>query len=188
MFLFLLILCFINVNTSEITSSHHECPLSQSAKITQCTRDPDLQNYNCECKYSDGEALTSNCLIASVGMAVKGYNLIYKQWVNKENCFNLCLGTTVKNGFNFDCKSFEHWHGDCTGHTAESPCASFSNDHGLARRNHRHHNLNSKRATTKLDYCVLSNQTIKTAGYDFTENNAVTYYEILCGSTFNHRI
>ena len=67
------------------------------------------------------------CLIAHVGMAVKGFNLMYRHWVNKENCFNLCINTTIKNGFDFDCRSFEHWHSECASNSAtESPTNSSS--------------------------------------------------------------
>lgn len=167
-----------------------------------------------ESEQEDGPSSSVNeCLVVHVGMAIKGYNLIYRQWINKENCFNLCINTTIKNGFNFDCKSFEHWHADCanqpndlftkpTDSTENSTiipniCASFSNDHGyLARRTHRHHNHQSyladsltklnyynretRAAAAKIDYCVLSNQTIRSAGKNFALNNAVTYYELLC--------
>lgn len=176
-------------------------------KILECNSNFDQirnqTNYICKCKYASNvnsyleedanstlslKSQTSDCLLVYVGMAVKGYNLIYRQWISKENCLDLCLSTTRKNGYNFDCKSFEHWHGDCTSNeTSSKVCASFSqNENGLSRRNHRHHNLKhsirNKRAIPKLDYCVLSNQTIKSAGTDFAQNNAVTYYELLCQS------
>ena len=170
---------------------------------------------------------TNECLVAYIGMAVKGHNLIYKQWINEENCFNLCLSTTKKNGYDFDCKSFEHWQSDCSSSSSAQQSSStfvprictLMNENAAANdarhqaafarnhRNHRHHNQNdpylsptapteisflhnmpsvlpalprSHRAVNKIEYCVLSNQSISTAGKDFTENNAVTYYEILC--------
>jgi hypothetical protein len=147
--------------------------------------------------------LTNECLIVHVGMAIKGYNLMYKQWINKENCFNLCLNTTIRNGFSFDCKSFEHWHSDCANpsgdpnfsganRTKSAVCATF-----VSSQDKRRHFLKNdledestnrayskKRASNKIDYCVLSNQTIQMAGKNFAENIAVTYYELLCKSKY----
>ena len=128
--------------------------------------------------------IINECLIVHVGMAIKGHNLMYKQWISKENCFNLCINTTIKNGFSFDCKSFEHWHSDCasnpadiyksaTNRTKSAVCATF-----VATKSD--HDRLIKRANNKIDYCVLSNQNIQMAGKNFAENLAVTYYEILC--------
>jgi hypothetical protein len=184
------------------------------------------------------------CLVAYMGMAVKGYNLAYKQWVSEEHCFNLCLSTTKRNGFHFDCRSFEHWQTDCATSTSlfhpnetfvpricsqqqqqqqtQSPETSQQVDgtrtllhhyrmHGQVA-NHRHHRHNGyegeqettilpatswsssarpstlsrgSRAISKIEYCVLSNQSRGTAGDDFAENSAVTYYELLCKRKFN---
>lgn len=111
-------------------------------------------------------------------MAIRGSNLIHRQWHGKENCFNLCLQTNIKNGDPFNCKSFEHWHRECspTNTNDDQICASFAENDHLVHRNHLHHN---KRAV-KMDICVLSNQTIKTSGGDFVPNNVVTYYELIC--------
>ena len=145
---------------------------------------------------------TNECLIVHVGMAIKGYNLMYKQWINKENCFNLCLNTTIRNGFSFDCKSFEHWHSDCgtpsgdpnfggANRTKSAVCATFvsSQDKRRYLTNDMEDESTSrahltKRASNKIDYCVLSNQTIQMAGKNFAENIAVTYYELLCKSKY----
>lgn len=167
-------------------------------------RNQELPSYKCKCKYYDGnecESVTSfssaysnnHCLVAHVGMSIKSYNLIYRQWINKENCFNLCLNTTLRNGFGFDCKSFEHWHSNCPSEQSTSKqygktCASFAQYESFVyHKNHRHHSntSNSKlqRTSSRIDYCVLSNQTIESAGsLNFVENPAVTYYEILCTS------
>jgi hypothetical protein len=140
------------------------------------------------------------CLVAYMGMAVKGYNLAYKQWVSEEHCFNLCLSTTKRNGYSFDCKSFEHWQTDCTGqprvyHPNETfvPRICSQSGHGNNEENNvstlsaaRSSTLSrGLRAINKIEYCVLSNQSRSTAGDDFTENSAVTYYEILCKSKPN---
>ena len=152
------------------------------------------------------EANSVDCLVAHVGMSIKGNNLLHQKWKDKEDCFNLCLKTTIKNGHPFDCKSFEHWHKDCNAQMpsnggdndgVETTCASFSMDATAKRSsffdqqpNHVHHNnlahsSDSKRqarAKYKMDICVLSNQTIQLAGQDFVPNSGVTYYEILCQS------
>ena len=179
---------------------------------------------------------------------------MYNLWTDKESCFNLCLRTTIRNGAQFDCRSFEHWHRDCPesittasstttstsasssgittmsniwssstrlgldgalnssadglvgamppmfGSTTISPpsktCASFSlndnvqdedeavssgsRDESASREDKlrgQHEKMSRKRG-----YCVLSNQTMKSAGRLFAPNNKVTYYEILCKS------
>ncbi len=164
----------------------------------------------------DDNSNINECLVAHIGMAVKGYNLIYKQWISEENCFNLCLTTTVLNGHSFDCKSFEHWQtvdsASCningnsnTDHSNETVkhfvpriCSQgnlvkiqnnkkhFSISTGTPNpyyKNNKYESSYIKRAiVNKIEYCVLSNMTIETAGRDFAENNAVTYYEILCKS------
>jgi len=168
---------------------------------------------------------TRPCLIVHVGMAIKGSNLMFHQWTGKENCFNLCINTTIRNGFSFDCRSFEHWHSECpytqqqqqqqqhqsqyandgdddfgdaaAGSTFQSTkmaqsrkvCASFNNDNEetystiiAAKKRSKNNNNRNGRSYVKIDYCVLSDMTIMTAGNDFTSNNAVTYYELLCQS------
>lgn len=135
--------------------------------------------------------------------------MLYRQWTDKETCFNMCLRTTIRNGAQFDCRSFEHWHRNCpetashsqssssssasldaagyvnssiSGENSTSPtttaktCASFNmyDDDDDVRREKR------ERFPNKLGYCVLSNQTMKTAGRSFGPNNKVTYYELLC--------
>jgi hypothetical protein len=163
------------------------------------------------------------CLVAYMGMAIKGHNLVFKQWVSEDHCLNLCLSTSKRNGLAFDCKSFEHWQTDCSlfqsspasNETTNVPrlCAASAHQHQghdktqvLSHRfhqdafyaNHRHHRQNgedwhslssagagmsrSQRAINKIEYCVLSNISRSMAGRDFAENNAVTYYEILCKS------
>lgn len=139
---------------------------------------------------------------------MKGYNQLYRQWTDKESCFNMCLRTTIRNGAQFDCRSFEHWHRDCpeqaislaqvnesstldqltlqsvTPSTTKT-CATFSmeNDEednlggAMARRSRRGRSGGEK---SRLDFCVLSNQTMKSAGKLFAPNNKVTYYELLC--------
>jgi hypothetical protein len=119
-------------------------------------------------------------------MSIKGSNLVYNQWVSRENCFNLCLKTNKKYGDSFDCKSFEHWHSECSyeylylnksNDHSQKKCADFLNLHST--------NMNEtkfKRKHQKIDLCVLSNKTISSAGNDFDVNYGVTYYEILCNS------
>ena len=72
------------------------------------------------------------------GMAIKGSNLVYKQWISREDCFNLCLKTNRKYGDFFDCKSFEHWHSECSyeylylnksSDYANKKCAEYLNLH-----------------------------------------------------------
>ena len=138
--------------------------------------------------------VSGDCLVAFVGMAIRGHNMLHRKWISKENCMNLCLNTKVKNGFAFDCTSFEHWHRDCKSQifdAANDPlCASFQDESNQKSAEHRTRkskklttsgvHLTKKTRTTKMDICVLSNQTIDIAGKDFSPNNAVTYYEILC--------
>jgi hypothetical protein len=167
-------------------------------------KDNEDEEENGEVRSKKASHLTSECLIVHVGMAIKGYNLMYKQWINKENCFNLCLNTTIRNGFSFDCKSFEHWHSDCgspsgdpsfgsANRTKSAVCATFVSSQDK-RRHYLKNDLEDesdnraylkKRASNKIDYCVLSNQTIQMAGKNFAENIAVTYYELLCKSKYN---
>ena len=153
--------------------------------------------------------VSGDCLVAYVGMAIRGYNMLHRKWISKENCMNLCLNTRAKNGFAFDCTSFEHWHRDCKSQifdAANDPlCASFqdeSNQKSAEHRTRKSKKLTTitsngvyqksfatkshtkKTRTTKMDICVLSNQTIDIAGKDFSPNNAVTYYEILCKGIF----
>ncbi len=126
---------------------------------------------------------TNECLNVHVGYAIRGHNLIHRQWVNKEHCFNLCLTTNTNNGDSFNCRSFEHWHRDC-GPTQndDSICASFNENEEFPMEPTKHHYKNKKRKqrAAKLDICVLSNQTIKSSGEYFAPNNAVTYYELAC--------
>jgi hypothetical protein len=175
-------------------------------EIFQCVAKPDeisKQVYRCSCKYKQNENTEiilneieiTQCLEVHLGMAVKGHNLVYHQWINKEHCFNLCLKTNKKHGDTFDCKSFEHWHTECTYENTFSstttdndqtsnlnitkkikPCTEYLN---LNSNFHIHENK-YKRRTKKIDLCVLSNQTIISAGTEFTFNHGVTYYEILC--------
>lgn len=179
-------------------------------------------SYRCACKYEKNRAKSpvvqiDNCIEVHPGMAVKGFNLVYHQWLNKEHCLNLCLKTTIKNGNTFDCVSFEHWHSDCTYEhlfikttttTTTLPTTENENNYNYNSNSNQHHgsnltskscndftehNLNLKGTIThlheknlkrtkskKIDLCVLSNQTINTAGNHFEFNYAVTYYEILC--------
>lgn len=123
------------------------------------------------------------------------------------------MKTTIQNGAQFDCRSFEHWHRDCP-YTFEAKNSSFSKfsmdyknstnlnkdvneaDESLLTSSRRCASFNMfdesedfkqekrERYTKKLGYCVLSNQTMKTAGRSFGPNNKVTYYELLCKSEF----
>jgi hypothetical protein len=139
-----------------------------------------------ESETSNSVTTTGDCLTVHVGMAVRGFNLLHRKWINKEHCFELCLKTKIKNGDSFDCHSFEHWHRDCNDN--ENKCASFTNDdydHSEYRRDafYKEKPIDSKiKRSPKMDICVLSNQTIKSANKDFLPNNAVTYYEITCKS------
>jgi len=174
-----------------------------------------LPSYKCTCNYTtvnkkecgskfdqqDHEfgqpRVHGECLVAHVGMAISGYNLMHRKWVSKEHCFNLCLRTRVKNGHSFDCTSFEHWHRDCNEmENKDKICASFAEnedidpiDESSPVRNiygrsyfkeNRHYNTydvndhtkNKKRAT-KPDICVLSNQTISISTNNFLPNDKV---------------
>jgi hypothetical protein len=191
--------------------------LPHRRKTNTLAIDVDNVNVYLSTNYS---MITRPCLIVHVGMAIKGSNLMFRQWTGKENCFNLCLNTTIRNGFAFDCRSFEHWHSECPytqqqhdqsqyangddgdASTFQSTkltqsrkvCASFNNDNEetysaiiAAKKRSNNNNNNNKRngrSYVKIDYCVLSDMTIMTAGNDFTSNNAVTYYELLCQSNF----
>ena len=121
------------------------------------------------------------------GYAIRGHNLIHRQWINKEHCFNLCLITNTKNGDAFNCRSFEHWHRDCSPinqhDDTSSMCASFTENEEMPEVMHHvhfHHNRMRTKRAAKLDICVLSNQTIKSSGDEFAPNNAITYYELIC--------
>ncbi|RNA43111.1 uromodulin-like isoform X2 [Brachionus plicatilis] len=143
------------------------------------TKSNNLPNYICTCSHFE-RSDTFDCLKVYVGMAIKGHNLLYNRWIDKENCINICLNTTVLNGHKFDCKSFEHWHGNCNQNADSSSsstqiCASFDESHKKTRRTYQKY-----QSRPKLDYCVLSNQTINSAENDFNSNNAVTYYELTC--------
>lgn len=138
---------------------------------------------------------------------------MYRKWVSKENCFNLCMRTRISNGHSFDCASFEHWHRDCDSRGPDDKenqiCASFTETerNKQASTNQIQYNRNyfkqnryyykseqktsryNKKRASKTDICVLSNQTISLAGSNFLPNDAVTYYEILCKSKlkFNNK-
>jgi hypothetical protein len=150
--------------------------------------------YRCDCKYSiqqkidasqfsrleieclnKTDILVPDCVEIHTGMAVRGFNLIYHKWTNKDDCFNQCLNVRIENGFNFDCQSFEHWHTDCPydnfSHSSNISCSSLSIESGKNKA---------------FDLCVLSNKTIKSALGFFAPNYGVTYYEVLCnGKTSN---
>ena len=154
----------------------------------------DVDNVNAY--LSENFPSTKICLVAYVGMAIKGSNLMYRQWMGKENCFNLCINTTIRNGFTFDCRSFEHWHSQCpytnipkenngSSLNGRNVCASFTNNNDQSYNKGLSADKivrSEKQNNVKIDYCVLSDQTIVTSGNEFSENNAVTYYEILCES------
>jgi hypothetical protein len=78
---------------------------------------PPIQQQQQDNKFKNLNEHTSNnykeCLQVHVGMAIKGYNMLHREWVSKEHCFNLCLNTNIRNGHSFDCNSFEHWHRNC---------------------------------------------------------------------------
>lgn len=161
-----------------------QCFNSNDIKILDCKQNSGLivdylPNYECNCnRFKNGEIF--NCLKVYVGMAIKGHNLLYNRWIDKENCMNICLNTTVNNGHKFNCKSFEHWHGNCTyspysNNSNAQSCASFNGKQKISRRY-----FHEKQFKPKLDYCVLSDQTINSVGSDFNSNNAVTYYELTC--------
>lgn len=180
----ILIVQVVNALGEYLNPSLSQCPDSNKIKILECksTRSKKssfLSNYECRCIHlENGEVF--NCLRVYVGMAIKGHNLLYNRWIDKENCMSICLNTTVNNGHKFDCKSFEHWHGNCSQSAdPQSPhyqlCASFDRRQKISRRNHQ-----ESKNRPKLDYCVLSNQTINSVGPDFNSNNAVTYYELAC--------
>ena len=167
-------------------------------------------------KSKEISSVAGECLVAHVGMAINGFNLIYKPWINREHCFNLCLNTNINNGDSFDCRSFEHWKKNCKAqfntqyddknntHISDlhTNCSSFDDDYDLilkknpSSNNHRHHkNLNEfishksdkKRTAGKSsDICVLSDQTIRSPGVEFTPNHGVIYYELLCKSKYYH--
>lgn len=137
------------------------------------------------------QSINNECLNVHVGMAIRGHNLLHRQWINKEHCFNLCLTTNIKNGHLFNCRSFEHWHRDCNPSNQhdqhDSICASFiENEENTDLHHAFHYHHNKKNRAVKLDICVLSNQTVKTSGDDFAPNNAVTYYELICNKPVVH--
>lgn len=200
---FILLLCLINSSQSNDTNN---CLLSSVNKnvyleINKCTvvthNNRNSKIYRCSCKYNYASNLElSNetnvkCIEVRPGMAIKGNNLLYNEWVSREHCFNRCLQTNKLNGDSFDCKSFEHWHSDCSyeylitglnsSSVSNSPkhCAEYLTIHSL---NHDREKIKSKRKQQKVDLCVLSNQTIETAGNEFTFNYGVTYYEVLCNN------
>jgi hypothetical protein len=155
-----------------------------------------------------GSGKLRDCLVVYVGMAIQSHNLAYKPWIDKDNCFNLCLKTTVRNGFSFDCKSFEHWHRSCPPSPSSDDNANNSSSNNATQHticaSFQHHSVRNEfesdpdhdddddhaaappsqqqlpRKNVKFDYCVLSNLTIRTAGKLFEPNDKVTYYEILC--------
>lgn len=176
--------CIYSLIIGEDNQILNQCTNSNDIKILDCKKNSSLisdflPNYICNCnRFENGEIFS--CLKVYVGMAIKGHNLLYNRWIDKENCMKICLNTTVNNGHKFDCKSFEHWHGNCT-YSPDSKnsnvqsCASFDGKQKLSRRF-----FHEKQFKPKLDYCVLSDQTISSAGSDFNSNNAVTYYELTC--------
>lgn len=175
-----------------------------------------LPSYRCKCNYThienkndcgtnrrneDSFPVTGDCLVAHVGMAIRGHNLLYRRWVDKENCFNLCQRTRIKNGHSFDCRSFEHWHRDCDSNANPDPnygnlCASIDlnsqdknskaklesleNKFPFSEEFYKQKRLAANKRASKTDICVLSNQTIDLAPKEYLPNPAVTYYEVLC--------
>lgn len=196
--------CRYTKETRENCSSQQTLPKSILAKNIKQSRVKSFPHQNAlaidvdnvNAYLSENFSSTKTCLVAYVGMAIKGSNLMYRQWMDKENCFNLCINTTIRNGFNFDCRSFEHWHSKCPYTNIEKEnngsslnghkvCASFTNNNEQSFNKELSANKNVRREkqnNVKIDYCVLSDQTIVTSGNEFSENNAVTYYEILCES------
>ena len=130
---------------------------------------------------------TFECLHVYPRMAIEGFNLIYHQWVNKEHCFNLCLKTNTLNGDPFDCKSFEHWHDDCSEQSHLTTIASSTgvfNEPSTIDPCKEYSSNKNKRQARKKNLCVLSNQTIGLSDELFKPNDAVTYYEIACKSKY----
>ena len=168
---------------------------------------------------SEYERESVDCLVAHVGMSINGHNYVFNKWISKEDCFNLCLRTKIRNGYELDCKSFEHWHKGCnaqapsksstadqTSVSAEKTsrvCASLEmeeHESGFRKKsrknknnNHKHHHrrhlddeeeeeeeslVRSRRASSRTDYCVLSNMTIQMAGQEFSKNIIFYLYKV----------
>ncbi len=214
--------CGIRSSDSMPGTSTLECErfyTKKQIKLDDYNRIP-LPSFKCKCNYTrihkndcgtsrqneNSFPVSGECLVAHVGMAVRGHNLLHRKWVDKESCFNLCLRTRVKNGHSFDCRSFEHWHRDCdsegNGDQQQSGkmCASFELDgqeksvgkqrntensylqhkYPFSDEYYKRQRLKNSKRAYKTDICVLSNQTIDLSPDNFLPNQAVTYYEVLC--------
>ncbi len=183
-----------------------------------------LPSYKCTCNYTSvnkkecssksnehlyefGQPqVHGDCLVAHVGMAIRGFNLVHRKWVSKEHCFNLCMRTRLKNGHGFDCTSFEHWHRDCKDSGNGKICATFAESEeaelvegsspvreaygrSYFKQNRYYYTdeveekrkqMKNRKRASKPDICVLSNQTISISMNNFLPNDKVTYYEIVC--------
>ena len=87
-------------------------------------------------------------------MNFQGHNLLYRKWINKEDCFNQCLKTRIKNGNKFDCASFEHWHRDCDSHanTSENDYNNNNNNENSNNKLCASFNYNEKRPGMSNQY------------------------------------